>query len=433
MRRDGHVIEEIVSVENMEASFKAVLRGKHRKTSRVGRLLIANKDAVIAELQRRISDGSYRVSGYREMHIVEAGKSRTIQVVPLKDRIAVNAIMRVVDEHLHKRFIRTTSASIRNRGMHDLLEYIRRDISEDPDGTRFCYAFDVRKFYESVDQQVAVDAVHHVFKDRLLLGMLEGFIHLMPHGLSMGLRSSQGLANLVLSIHLDHVLKDRYGVRHFYRYCDDGRILAGTKKELWRVRDAVHQCIESIGLEVKPNDRIFPIEEGIDFLGYVIYPDHVGLRKRNKQTFARKMHEIESRTRKRELIASFYGMTKHADCRRLFKQLTGIDMKNFKDLGVSYVPADGKKRFKGEVVSIRQLVGFPIVVHDFETGIKTEQGDDRCIVQIELEGKMCKFFTNSEEMKNILQQIREMPDGFPFETTIKSERFGLHKTKYVFT
>ncbi len=433
MRRDGHVIEEIVSVENMEASFKAVLRGKHRKTSRVGRLLIANKDAVIAELQRRISDGSYRVSGYREMHIVEAGKSRTIQVVPLKDRIAVNAIMRVVDEHLHRRFIRTTSASIRNRGMHDLLEYIRRDIAEDPDGTRFCYAFDVRKFYESVDQQVAVDAVHHVFKDRLLLGMLEGFIHLMPHGLSMGLRSSQGLANLVLSIHLDHVLKDRFGIRYFYRYCDDGRILAGTKRELWLARDAVHQCIESIGLEVKPNDRIFPIEEGIDFLGYVIYPDHIGLRKRNKQTFARKMHEIESRTRKRELIASFYGMTKHADCRRLFKQLTGIDMKNFKDLGVSYVPADGKKRFKGEVVSIRQLVGFPIVVHDFETGIKTEQGDDRCIVQIELEGKMCKFFTNSEEMKNILQQIREMPDGFPFETTIKSERFGLHKTKYVFT
>ncbi len=433
MRRDGHVIEEIVSVENMEASFKAVLRGKHRKTSRVGRLLIANKDAVIAELQRRISDGSYRVSGYREMHIVEAGKSRTIQVVPLKDRIAVNAIMRVVDEHLHGRFIRTTSASIRNRGMHDLLEYIRRDIAEDPDGTRFCYAFDVRKFYESVDQQVAVDAVHHVFKDRLLLGMLEGFIHLMPHGLSMGLRSSQGLANLVLSIHLDHVLKDRFGIRYFYRYCDDGRILAGTKRELWLARDAVHQCIESIGLEVKPNDRIFPIEEGIDFLGYVIYPDHIGLRKRNKQTFARKMHEIESRTRKRELIASFYGMTKHADCRRLFKQLTGIDMKNFKDLGVSYVPADGKKRFKGEVVSIRQLVGFPIVVHDFETGIKTEQGDDRCIVQIELEGKMCKFFTNSEEMKNILQQIREMPDGFPFETTIKSERFGLHKTKYVFT
>ena len=31
-------------------------------------------------------------------------------------------------------------------------------------------------------------------------------------------------------------------------------------------------------------------------------------------------------------------------------------MKSFKDLGVSYAPADGKKRFPGPSVSIRELV-----------------------------------------------------------------------------
>lgn len=433
MRRDGHIVEEVVATDNMRASFRSVLHGKDRKCSRVGRYLLAHEDEVIAELQRRIADGSYRVSGYREMNIVEAGKLRKIQVIPLKDRIAVNAIMRVVDEHLHRRFIRTSSASIRNRGMHDLMEYIRRDLAQDPEGTRYCYTFDIRKFYESVDQQVAVAAVRRVFKDEKLIAMLEGFVRMMPQGLSMGLRSSQGLANLILSIHLDHELKDRLGVRYYYRYCDDGRVLAGTKAELWKVRDAVHRCVEAIGLEVKSNERITPIEEGIDFLGYVIYPDHVRLRKRNKQTFARKMSEIESRTRKRVLTASFYGLAKHADCRRLFFKLTGIKMKNFKDLGVSYTPADGKKRFKGATISIRELVNLPIVVHDFETGITTEQGDDRCIVQIKLNDEMRKFFTNSEEMKNILQQIREMPDGFPFETTIKAEQFGKNKTKYIFT
>lgn len=36
-------------------------------------------------------------------------------------------------------------------------------------------------------------------------------------------------------------------------------------------------------------------------------------------------------------------------------------------------------------------------------------------------------------MKNILAQIREMPDGFLFETTIKTETFGKGRTKYVFT
>ena len=43
------------------------------------------------------------------------------------------------------------------------------------------------------------------------------------------------------------------------------------------------------------------------------------------------------------------------------------------------------------------------------------------------------FFTNSEEMKNILAQIREIPDGFPFETTIRTESFGKGRTKYVFS
>jgi RNA-directed DNA polymerase len=46
---------------------------------------------------------------------------------------------------------------------------------------------------------------------------------------------------------------------------------------------------EKIDLEIKPNERVFPVEEGIDFLGYVIRPDYVRLRKRIKQKFARKM------------------------------------------------------------------------------------------------------------------------------------------------
>ena len=77
-------------------------------------------------------------------------------------------------------------------------------------------------------------------------------------------------------------------------------------------------------------------------------------------------------------------------------------------------------------------MNLPIVVLDFETGIKTQQGEDRCVVSIEINGDNKKFFTNSEEMKNILMQVKEMPDGFPFETVIKAEMFGKGKTKYIF-
>lgn len=434
MRREGYIVEEIVKASNMNDSFDQVLRGTYRKRSSQGRYLLEHRKEVLEELTSKIADGTFRIMDYREREIREGGKLRRIQVLTMKDRIAVHAIMTVVDRHLMKRFIRTTSASIKERGMHDLLAYICRDMREDPDGTQYCYKFDIRKFYESVKQDFVMYCVNRMFKDAKLISMLDNFVHLIPQGISIGLRSSQGLGNLLLSVCLDHYLKDRYGVRYFYRYCDDGVVLGKTKAELWKIRDVVHGCIEQLGLEVKGNERVFPVSEGIDFLGYVIYdPDHVRLRKRIKQKFARKMHEVKSKRRRRELVASFYGMAKHAHCNMLFKKLTGKEMKSFKDLNVVYKPEDGKKRFPGVVVSIRELVNLPIIVKDFEMGIKTEQGEDRCIVAIEMNGDPKKFFTNSEEMKNILEQVREMPDGFPFETTIKTETFGKGRTKYVFS
>lgn len=434
MRREGHIIEEIVSYPNMAQSFDQVLRGTSRKRSLQGRWLLAHREEVIAELSDQIADGSYFIAGgYRERTIIEGGKERSIQVLTMKDRIAVHAIMSVVDEHLKRRFIRTTSASIKGRGMHDLKAYIERDLREHPEATRFCYKFDISKFYESVSQKSISDCVRRIFKDEKLIVILERFIRMMPSGVSIGLRSSQGLCNLLLSVHLDHILKDRLGVPFYYRYCDDGAVLASTKEELWKIRDIVHECMASIGLKIKENERVFPVTEGIDFLGYVIYPDHALIRKRIKKKFARKMGEIKSRKRRRVLVASFYGMDKHAQCNNLFNKLTGTEMKSFKDLNVAYKPDDGKKRFPGAVVSIRELMNLPIVVRDFEMGVKTSQGEDRCVVAIEQNGEPKKFFTNSEEMKNILQQISEMPDGFPFETTIKAETFGKGKTKYVFT
>lgn len=298
MRREGHIIEEVVEYSNMAESFDQVLSGTKRKKSRQGRYLIAHREEVIKELSERIASGTFHVTAkdIEEKDIIEAGKLRHIQFFKkLKNSIAVHAIMSVVDKHLKKRFIRTTSASIKDRGMHDLMKYIRRDMQEDPEGTRFCYKFDISKFYESVNQDFVMYSVHRVFKDKKLIAMLDNFVRIIPQGISIGLRSSQGLGNLLLSVYLDHYLKDRYGVRHFYRYCDDGVVLGKSKAELWEIRDAVHEQVEQIDLKVKANERVFPVDEGIDFLGYVIYPDHVLLRKRIKQKFARKMHEVKSR------------------------------------------------------------------------------------------------------------------------------------------
>jgi len=48
-------------------------------------------------------------------------------------------------------------------------------------------------------------------------------------------------------------------------------------------------------------------------------------------------------------------------------------------------------------------------------------------------GDFGKFFTNSDELKSILDKIAEMEDGFPFQTIIRSEVFDGGKFKYKFT
>ena len=433
MKRDGNIIQEIIDHGNMSESFDQVLRGTVRKTCREGVDLLARREEVIENLQREIADGSFKVTEYREREIYEYGKHRTLQIVPMERRIECHAIMRVVDRHLRRRFIRTTGASIEGRGTHDLMAQVRDALRDNPH-LRYAYQFDIVHFYDNVDHQLAKDAYAHVFKDKTLLRIMGSLIDLLPHGISFGLRPSQATGNLVLSIHLDHPLKDEMGVKHFFRYCDDGLVLAETKAELWVIRDAIHEMLEGIGFQIKPNERVYPVTEGIDFVGYKIYPDHVRLRKRIKKKFAAKIKEVKSRKRRHELFASFWAMTKHADCNHLNNKLIEKEiMKSFKDLNVSYKPENGQKYFPGDTISIRELVNLQVIVHDFQLGVKTKEGEDRCVVSVEMGGQMKKFITNSAEMKNVLSQIGEMEDGLPFETTIKAVAFGNGKTKYVFT
>ena len=211
MRRDGYIIDEIVTRENMNASFCYVMRGRKRKTSRSGRYIMAHREEVIASIIDAILSGEYRVSGYHEYTISERGKIRKIQSVPLYDRIALNAIMRVVERHLQDRWINTTAASIKGRGMHYLHQRIMDDIRRDPEGTRYAYQIDITKFYESVDQDIMVDCIRHFFKDERLVNILSRSVRFLPKGISIGKRDSQALGNLLLSYYVAHYLKDKCG------------------------------------------------------------------------------------------------------------------------------------------------------------------------------------------------------------------------------
>lgn len=438
MKRDGYIIEEIIEQSNLEEAFDVVVRSTLRKRLREGRWLLEHREEFLQQVREEILTGVVTLGDYHEKIITEGGKTRNIQVFSMRDRIKINAIMAVVDKHIRRRYIRTTGASIKKRGMHDLMQYIRRDMKEDPT-IRFWYKCDVQTCYDTVQHHFVKYCLLHVFKDKRLLNILFSFIDIMPGGvkMSIGMRSSQGLVNLLFSIFIDHVLKDRERLKHFYRYMDDNVTGAADKRSLWRVRDITHRQVNSIGQKIKSNERVFPVELGLDFLGYKIFPTHTLLRKRVKKNFARKLAKVKSRKRRTEIIGSLYGMAKHADCKHLLKKLlTRKEMIKFSDLGLTYTPKDGKKRFNGDRVRISAIVNVEIEIHDFERDVKTAQGDGRYLVSFKdtRTGQFAKFFTNSDEMKAMLDAMASKGDVFPIQTIIRSEPFqGGGGTRYYFT
>lgn len=75
---------------------------------------------------------------------------------------------------------------------------------------------------------------------------------------------------------------------------------------------------ENLDLDVKSNYQVFPVEaRGVDFVGYVTRKDSVGIRKRLKQNFARKI----KRGIVRQSLMSHIGFFKHCDSRNLIKKL----------------------------------------------------------------------------------------------------------------
>lgn len=412
-----HIIEEAATYDNVSDSLDYELRGQRGQTW-AGRWIAAHRDWVIRATQASLLGGTMRPGKYRSLEIVERGKVRQIQSISLLRSIGIHALMKVVEARIVPTFVADTAASIKGRGGTYLLKRILRALHSDPKGMRYVYKDDITKFYQRTSQDLMMQVIHRTFRDRRLVRILERWVRMLPEGLSIGMRPSQGLENLLLSIYFDHVIKDEKGVRHMFRYCDDKMTSNGTPYGLTEAIRVEREQMKKAQLEIKPDAQLWDwSKRPVDYLGYIIgYDGNIRIRKHIKQRFARRWRRVRSRRRQRELIGSFYGVCKHAHARHLFRKLTGIDMTTFAELGFVY-QHDGKKDFAAEQVKLARLSNKKVTVKDYETGINTREGSDRYVVLVECDGRDYKFFTNSKKMKAALDFASDK-DMLPFEATI---------------
>lgn len=446
-----NLIPEIISETNMSDSFDYVISHLEHENQR--RQFRPRKEQFVKSLIKEIGNGTFRIKheDIKELVVSDGPKVRVVQAPRVYYRVGCHAIMVIVEKYTNPTLIENTAASIKGRGMHWLFHRIEEDYSNHPEMMLYFYKNDVEHYYDNISQERMKEVIRHYVSDPVLLPILDSLITILPSGLSKGLRSSQCFANLFLSP-VDHVMCSHVkkyvchteqedgtvteDTRYLYqRYMDDTCMWGADKKSLWQLRDIHRQELQKIGLRIKSSEAVRPITDGCDYLGFVFYGTHSRLRKRTKQNAARKLAKVKSRKRRQEIIGSFKGMACHADCKHLYYKLTHQKMKKFGEMGITYTPADGKKRFPGKAVRLGVVVNKEIEVHDYEKDVTTKQGEGRYLVSFRdpQTGEWAKFFTASEEMKQILDKISDVEDGFPFLTTIVSEVFDGNKVKYSFT
>src|SRR5690606_3676735 len=211
-------------------------------------------------------------------------------------------------------FTADTYSCIKGRGIHKCSYNLRKALKDET--SVYCLKLDVTKFYPSVDHDVLKSLLRKKFKDADLLWLLDEIID-SASGLPIGNYLSQYLANFYLT-YFDHWMKEQKLVKHYFRYADDLVILADDKTYLRALLNDIKTYFkDNLKLEVKGNHSVFPVSEGIDFVGYVHFPTHTLLRKSIKQNFARKLKKNPSQ----ETVASYMGWAKHANTKNLLKKL----------------------------------------------------------------------------------------------------------------
>ena len=431
MNRKGtnNLFEQVISIENLRAAaVRAMENADH--TTRSMQEYLDHKEEKLTELHDLLRTGNYKTGKYYKFTVKEP-KERTISALPFyPDRIVHHACMAVLLPIWMKKFTSDTYNCLKGRGTHGFVKALRATLDSDPEGTRYTLQIDIRHFYESINHEHLKKVLQWSIKDKRLLQLLYDIIDSDPDGVPIGNYLSQFFATLDLTP-FDHYVKEVIKATHYFRYCDDMIFFAETKEELWRIFALVKAYIESIGMTIKPNYRVFPTRTGVDVVGYVFYPTFTLWRKRTKLRFEHKCMSARKQGKTgiefKRSIGAYLGLMKYCNSYKLRRKWLGKEFDiccNMKKFGEIAEGKDKMVSYDGKSVSIIDLLGEKVEIHAFRK--INIHGKPKVIVQIFRNGNWEYFFTGSTVVADKLERYEEQ---LPFEATI-CEEINKNNNKY---
>jgi len=300
----------LVEWENLLLAHRKAAKGKRgRPPAAEFELQLADK---LVGLQRDLRNRTYVPGSYHNFFIHEP-KRRKISAAPFRDRVVHHALCNLIEPVFEARFIPDSYANRKDKGTHaalDRLQFFARRY-------RYVLRLDIVKHFPSLDHALLFHEIARVIPDEDIQWLVRNILDsgkdilrdeyqmvyfpgddllaaLRPRGLPIGNLTSQFWSNVYLNP-FDWFVKRELGCPAYLRYVDDFALFSDSKSQLYQWKRAIIERLARLRLTLHQNEaQVLPTQDGIPWLGFVVYPTHRRLKRRNAVNFTRRLeHNLD--------------------------------------------------------------------------------------------------------------------------------------------
>lgn len=157
---------------------------------------------------------------------------------------------------------------------------------------------DISKYFYNIKHDALKSLIRKYISDPDCLWLLDMIIDSTEGnvGIPIGNQSSQIFALLYLSS-LDHMVKEKLGIKFYGRYMDDFYLIHEDKEYLRYCWKEIERHVNELGLSLNAKTNIYPLKNGIDFLGFHSYLTESGavirkVRRKSKNNARRRLTKM---------------------------------------------------------------------------------------------------------------------------------------------
>lgn len=319
-----HTYEDIISTENLLAAWREFLNGKRNKRD-VQVFQYQLSDNVVI-LQSELRTHTYTHGRYYAFNISDP-KPRNIHKAIVRDRLLHHALYRKLYPFFDRIFIADSYSCRKDKGTHRALRTFRAyaaKASANNTKTLWILKCDIRKFFASIDQYILVHLLEERIQDKDIVRLLVGIVRSFNSGterkgLPLGNLTSQLLVNVYMN-EFDQFVKHKLKARYYIRYADDFVFFSQDRERLEKIlHEAKAFLHHALALALHPDKvSIRTLASGVDFLGWVHFPNHRVLRTTTKKRMLKRVAGLEEND---SIVQSYLGLLKHGNSYKLRQKI----------------------------------------------------------------------------------------------------------------